>query len=157
MSTLNTSRVLSIVNSRSGWAVVSSLVTTGAGRYLDPETGRFCLAGYEATQVRDRRIARFSSLSNAITAVIALIEKAQPDVIEYCPAGKTGEEALLSAIADLVTEGDRGMPRVRIRKSILDSELSASPRTPFAQAWHLARRAWFNDNCEEQDAWYRRD
>ena len=153
---LNTTKTLTIVNSRSGWSVVASRTLSGAGRYRDTD-GRFATAAYSETRVLDRRIGRFSSLANAVDAVIALIEKAQPDEIIYVPAGKTGEEALLGAIADLCTEGDRGMPIVRVRRSILDSELESTPRTPFALAWYLARRAWFNDNCPDQDAWYRRD
>ena len=152
---MTATKTLSIVNNRSGWSVVASRTLSGAGRYRD-ENGRYATAAYEEVRVLDRRIARFSSLPTAIAAVIALVEWHRPDHITFCPPTRACEEAFVQALVNLSTEGIPGIS-LEIRRSIQESELSETPRTPYAQAWNLARRAWFNDNCETQDSWYRRD
>lgn len=153
---INTRKALFIVNSRSGWAVVATLTSHGEGLERDG-SGRFTGGcAFESVRVKDRRIARFSSLDGAVASVAALVERAQPDEVYLVPSSRACEEAMLERLAELGYGPEAGLftkPLV-IRRSILSEELDTKPRTPFAQAWHLARRAWFNDHVPEADRWF---
>lgn len=148
-----TRKSLFVVNHRSGWAVVAALTSRGEGRERD-SLGRYAGGEYafESVRVKDRRIARFSSLEAAVSAVSELVSKSKADEVFLVPATKACEEAMVEALHE-----DGSPLKLIVRRSIPVAELDAKPRTPFAQAWHLARRAWFNDNVDEHDTWFVRN
>lgn len=152
---MSTHKSLFIVNGRSGWAVVAALTSYDEGRERDG-SGRFTGGcAFESVRVKDRRIARFSSLDGAVASVAALIQRAQPDEVYLVPSSRACEEAMLERLAELgYGQPDLFTKPLVIRRSILQEELDAKPRTPFAQAWHLARRAWFNDHVPAADRWF---
>ena len=149
---MNTSKHLFIVNNKSGWAVVSANIASAEGQPRD-DSGQFepGVVVVEEVRIRDCRMARFSRIETAVEAVMNLIDKAQPDVVSFVPATRAGERVFQEAWDALESPAE-----LNIRRSIQTAELDADSLSPFALAWKLARKAWFNDNVEIADTWYSR-